>query len=574
MSNDADIDNLDNSSNFSLDSIDSVTVNGLTIDPTLPDSVVSIASNQVRFNPGNAFDELDSGDQAVVTIGYTMSDVGGLSSSSQLVLTIVGLNDSPVAIDDTGSTAEHLDVSIDVLSNDTDVDLDDIPDTFRLDLATVVSSSGLSVSPMPAGSVSISAGQLVFSPGSDFYELKNGESATVTISYTMSDDAGLNSTAELLVTIIGADAVDSNLLAVNGAATNLNRSGVGELSFGFEQAVLAVGTDAFAIRNHSTDELIDLSLSQLTGNGTSELTLDLLPIEALLDDGRYTVELIGEKFSPQVASRAFEFLKRAGDLNGDGRVSSADFGLVSAFYDPLLGNPFRMGDANGDGRVTSADFGVVGSNFDPLLLESVPQDFGDAPASYPVALADDGARHVVSDTYLGSSVDSEANGVASSNSNSDGADDDGIMWNALAIGDNAIEALVAANDEAFLNIWIDLNQDGDWDDANEHLIRDLSVHAGNNNIVLNLPSEAGAGTTYARVRLSGTRGYGVRGLAPDGEVEDYQVEIASENQPAFSQIDLYFAELEDAMKKRRSRLQLQERSTYELQKNNRQEYPS
>lgn len=169
LANDTDVDNLDDPSNFSLDTIDSVAVSGLTIDPTLPGSVISIVGNQVRFAPDTFFDELDAGDQATVTIAYTMSDAQGASSFAELVLAVNGSNDAPVATNDLATTDEAASVTIDVLANDTDVDLDDEPATFNLDSASITSTTGLSNSPVAAGTVTVLAGEWVFDPGRDCF---------------------------------------------------------------------------------------------------------------------------------------------------------------------------------------------------------------------------------------------------------------------------------------------------------------------------------------------------------------------------------------------------------------------
>ena len=42
---------------------------------------VSIDTNQVLFEPGTDFDELDSGDTATVTVDYTLSDNEGASDT-------------------------------------------------------------------------------------------------------------------------------------------------------------------------------------------------------------------------------------------------------------------------------------------------------------------------------------------------------------------------------------------------------------------------------------------------------------------------------------------------------------
>jgi hypothetical protein len=59
------------------------------------------------------------------TFRYTMTDTGLLLSRSDTAtgtITITCVNDAPVALSDTGSTNRNTNVTIAVLSNDTDVD--------------------------------------------------------------------------------------------------------------------------------------------------------------------------------------------------------------------------------------------------------------------------------------------------------------------------------------------------------------------------------------------------------------------------------------------------------------------
>lgn len=57
------------------------------------------------------------------TFVYAISD-GDLTDTGRVTITVNAVNDSPIAVDDMGSTNEDVAVTIDVVSNDTDVDLD------------------------------------------------------------------------------------------------------------------------------------------------------------------------------------------------------------------------------------------------------------------------------------------------------------------------------------------------------------------------------------------------------------------------------------------------------------------
>jgi Ca2+-binding RTX toxin-like protein len=83
---------------------------------------------------------------------------------------------------------------------------------------------------------------------------------------------------------------------------------------------------------------------------------------------------------------------------------------------------------------------------------------------------------------------------------------------------------VAASKAGKLDAWIDWDRDGHFESA-ERIAANLSVHAGANTLVLEVPDDAASGITYARFRISSAGGLGPVGLAEDGEVEDHRIEI-------------------------------------------------
>jgi RHS repeat-associated protein len=164
-------------------------------------------------------------------------------------------------------------------------------------------------------------------------------------------------------------------------------------------------------------------------------------------------------------------------------------------------------------------------------------DYGDAPSQYPVELILDGARHFAIGPRLGTYRDAEFSGQADDQALGDDwlgdlDDEDGVSVPDLTAGQQSVVIVVdvqEAPDGAFLNAWIDFDQDGFWDALADHIAVDQPVANGLNEIVFHVPSSASPGTTFARFRLSTQPGLGTTGSAPDGEVEDYMLTIV--NQP-------------------------------------------
>lgn len=172
-----------------------------------------------------------------------------------------------------------------------------------------------------------------------------------------------------------------------------------------------------------------------------------------------------------------------------------------------------------------------------------PLDFGDAPLPYPTKVKENGARHViVPGVYLGSGVTADTEGRPATNalgdidSTTQLDSDDGVVFTTPAVpgtpyvpgilGVPGIQSSVTitASAPGFIDGFVDLNADGDWDDAGEKFLNSVPVVAGQNQLKFTLPA-ATAVNTFARFRYSTTGGLGPTGVANSGEVEDYAVTI-------------------------------------------------
>ena len=154
-------------------------------------------------------------------------------------------------------------------------------------------------------------------------------------------------------------------------------------------------------------------------------------------------------------------------------------------------------------------------------------DFGDAPDSYGSYLDSNGARHVVGELFLGSGVDSETDSSAfplSDDENGDSDDEDGVQFATSLIEGKKAIAMVTSSGSGYLNGWIDLNGNGTFD-STEQMVTDLEVSAKRQAVYIEIPHGSSAGKTWARFRISSEAGLQAVGGAPDGEVEDYAVEL-------------------------------------------------
>lgn len=167
-----------------------------------------------------------------------------------------------------------------------------------------------------------------------------------------------------------------------------------------------------------------------------------------------------------------------------------------------------------------------------IILIGGGWDFGDVPdLQYHTYLASNGARHLIfPGFYLGQKIDAEVDGCPDANvaedDTSDTCDDDGVVFSSHIIPGDKAFLDVTASQPGFLNAWMDFNGDGDWTDEGDKIISDLSLNIGVNHIGFDVPAKALEDSAYARFRFSSVKGLSFDGPAPDGEVEDYCVQIA------------------------------------------------
>ncbi|MEM1048535.1 MAG: Ig-like domain-containing protein [Pseudomonadota bacterium] len=165
-------------------------------------AVVSLdADGGLIFESNGVFDPLEAGDTETLSFQYTISD-GTLSSVATQFLTIVGEDDAPKAVDDTGRTRASEVARLDVLANDSD------PEGRPL---KIIAINGEEFGPdgevvLESGaSVSLDAdGALIFDANGVFDPLDAGQTPPLSFQYTISDGTQTSVATQTLM-IIGED---------------------------------------------------------------------------------------------------------------------------------------------------------------------------------------------------------------------------------------------------------------------------------------------------------------------------------------------------------------------------------
>ena len=169
-----------------------------------------IVDNQIQYTPAPDAN-------GVATVTYSIKDAQDANATSTLIITILPINDAPVATADTATMDEDAaPITIDALANDSDVDGDSL----------VISNTTADV-----GAVSVVNNQIQYTPEAN----ANG---VATVTYTASDNNGGTANSTVAITInpindaplvaeqsfsINEDATDSDIIGTIVATDNENQ---------------------------------------------------------------------------------------------------------------------------------------------------------------------------------------------------------------------------------------------------------------------------------------------------------------------------------------------------------------
>ena len=154
------------------------------------------ANGTVTYTPGASALVLAAGATASDSFGYTVADSHGVSSTGTVTVTVTGVHENPIAVADTATTTATQSIWINATGNDTDVQ--------KYSLA--VTSLGLTGTKGIVTLNSAATNGVYYTPGAAFAYLKQGETATDSFTYTISDGHGGTATATDTVTITGVNA--------------------------------------------------------------------------------------------------------------------------------------------------------------------------------------------------------------------------------------------------------------------------------------------------------------------------------------------------------------------------------
>ncbi|HAH43335.1 MAG TPA: hypothetical protein DCM07_00495, partial [Planctomycetaceae bacterium] len=309
------------------------------------------SSGTFTFNPNGQYEELAVGETATETFTYTIDDGNGGTDTATVTITIQGVNDTPVAEDDDFTIDEDatLDMNFHSVfsSNGNGVDYDpDASDTFEV---TSVNGSAASVE----NEIQLASGALLtvyrggfisYRPDGAFDYLADGESASETFTYTITDVNGATDTATVTITING---VNTNPVPVDDA-------------FSTDEDTLLAGGNV--LNANPTDPDFDaegqtLTVTEVngsTGDVDSQITLASGALLTLNADGTFDYDPNGQfEYLVDGQSTTDSFTYKVEDTQGGTATATVNITITG-----VNNNPVAVDDAFS----TDEDTSLTGGN--------------------------------------------------------------------------------------------------------------------------------------------------------------------------------------------------------------------
>ena len=352
------------------------------------------------YDPNGAFEGLDDGDEATDSFTYTVSDGQGGSDDATVTITVDGVTDivpnvPPVAGDDAFATDEDSALTTgNVLGNDSDAD------GGTLSVSAVNGSAADVGSQIVLGSGALLTlngdGSFAYDPNGAFEGLDDGDEATDSFTYTVSDGQGGSDDATVTITVDGVtDIVQppqdfAGLLTIDRdgslvTVTATSRDGVaaldGLLAFGNGAQATNFATPSFegADAAGPVSGGVDFDLRTFAAPGLfDEFSFNLDPTATITAIGEFGVVFTGDPVDPGDPTRPTVALS-ATPLSGT-EAGSTQIVLTVTASAPVTGDQsVALGLS---GSATAADF-VGGLPASITILD------GERAGSATVTVADD-----------------------------------------------------------------------------------------------------------------------------------------------------------------------------------------
>ncbi len=300
---------------------------------------VELVNGSVLYDPGQLFRSLGAGHSTTDTFTYTMRDAAGAISTATVTMTITGINDGPLAVNDSASTSYDRPVTVNVLANDSDIDVGDVLTT------SLVSGPG-------HGSLLRNA------DGTFTYTPAGGYTGTDQFTYQISDGQGGTATATVTLTVTARTVAGTpgNDTLSGGIGPDILIGGAGDDIYIIDQVgdliVEQPGEGTDTVRTSLASYTLGENLENLTSTSTANFTGIGNSAANIITGGSGNDRLVGGA--------------GADVLNGGAGIDVADYAASQAGVSvDLETGQGSGGDAQGD-LLTGIE-ALIGSVYDDSL---------------------------------------------------------------------------------------------------------------------------------------------------------------------------------------------------------------
>ena len=382
---------------------------------------------------GAAFDALGAGAAGEDSFSYTISD-GVSETSASAMISILGVNDAPVARNDAFDVLEGGEASGDLLAdNGAGADSDPDANDGALTISALDGLSELTRTLASGASVSLTAeGALLYRTNGAFDALAEGETATDSFTYTLSDGAA-SDVATVTLTIAGVN--DAPVAQLDAFATDEDTRITGLFLFEDNGSGADFDVDADDLRLTAIDgaeieagdaiTLASGAIVEISANGA--ISYDPNGAFAQLEDGETAVD----RFTYQIAD--------AFDARAEAEVEVEIAGLSGVLFGTLASDILEGGAEGDEIQGLAGDDLISGFGGDDLIDAGQGADRARGGGGDDALLGGEG-----DDTLFGESGDDSLRG-------GDGADRlRGQRGDDMLFGDAGDDVLAGARDSDLL----------------------------------------------------------------------------------------------------------------------------
>ncbi len=299
-------------------------------------TVTNLNNGLFTFAPGSAFQDLNQGQNRVVSFTYRVADLqGAVSNTSTATITVTGVNDAP-SVQNVNLNAAEDGGAVTGVFNADDIDNEDSHTTLVYTIPSQPAEGTAALHPTQNGSFR-------FDPGMAFQDLAAGQNRVVTFPYSARDMRGVTRNGLVTVTVTGVNdppvAMDMTIQAVeDGPGVTFDFPG-DDVDSDNDQAnltytILSQPSEGSVVNNGNRTFTFNpgTAFQDLAAGATRSVTLTYRATDAQMADsntGTITVNVTGVNDAPVVSNVSISAMEDGGPVTGNFVASDVDGNVMT-----------------------------------------------------------------------------------------------------------------------------------------------------------------------------------------------------------------------------------------------------